>query len=447
MTTAATPTATPTAGSFPGFNRDTLDNRLVNPEAVADESVLDDFARLRAEDPVHWTEPVGFRPFWSITRHADITAISKQNDKFINRLRTYLSPIEGEEWTKAMTGDSHLFRTLVDLDDPQHMKLRRLTHNWFQPGNLRKLEGEIATIARTHVDRMAALGPECDFVAEVALWYPLRVIMKILGVPASDEPMMLQMTQEIFGPQDPDVVARSKRVTTGNGGLMTGNTGDPQVDLLATVQMFFEYFRAVTADRRANPRDDLASVIANGLIDGAPIDELSATSYYAIVATAGHDTTSSSAAGGLLQLIRNPGEMAKLKADPGLLPGAVEEMIRWVTPVKHFMRTATEDYVIGNTTIRAGDGLALFYWSGNRDESVWPDANVFRVDRGPNPQTAFGNGVHLCLGLHLARMELRALFAELLPRLDSIELAGEPKNSIANFVSGLKTLPVRYRLR
>ncbi len=432
---------------FPGYDRTTIDNRLVNPETTADESVLNDYATLRATDPVHWTTPTGFRPFWSITRHADITAISKQNERFINRQRTYLSPIEGEEWTLQMTGDSHLFRTLVDLDDPQHMKLRRLTHNWFLPPNLRKLETEIAAIAKTHVDRMAALGPECDFVAEVALWYPLRVIMKILGIPETDEPMMLQMTQEIFGPQDPDVVARSKRVTTGSAGLMTGATGDPQVDLLATVQMFFTYFREVTADRRANPRDDLASVIANGIIDGQPIDELSATSYYAIVATAGHDTTSSSAAGGLLQLIRNPDQMAKLKADPSLLPMAVEEMIRWVTPVKHFMRTATEDTDIGGKTIKAGEALAMFYWSGNRDESVWPDAGEFRVDRTHNPQTAFGNGVHLCLGLHLARMELRALFAELLPRLDSIELAGTPRNSLANFVSGLKTLPIRYTMR
>jgi cytochrome P450 len=432
---------------FPGYDNSTLDNRLVNPMNYADESVLETYAELRATDPVHWTEPTGFRPFWSITRHADITAIAKQNDKFINRLRTYLSPIEGEEWTKAMTGDSHLFRTLVDLDDPQHMKLRRLTHNWFQPGNLRKIEADIAAIAKTHVDRMAALGGACDFVNEVALWYPLRVIMKLLGIPESDEPMMLQMTQEIFGPQDPDVIARSQRVTQGTPALMGGKSGDAQVDLLATVQMFFTYFREVTADRRANPRDDLASVIANGLIDGEPIDELSATSYYAITATAGHDTTSSSAAGGLLQLIRNPDQLALLKADMSLVPQFIEETIRWVTPVKHFMRTATQDYQIGDKTIKAGDGLCLFYWSGNRDEAVFDDADRFIIDRASNPQTAFGNGVHLCLGLHLARMELRALYNELLPRLDSIELAGKPKNSTANFVSGLKTLPIRYSMR
>ncbi len=431
---------------FPGYDRTTLDNRLVNPEVTADESIHDVYAELRATDPVHWAEPTGFRPFWAITRHADITAVAKQNDRFVNRFRTYLTPTEAEEWTLATSGDSHLFRTLVDIDDPQHMKLRRLTNTWFMPANLKKLEPEIAAIAKRHVDHMASLGGACDFVNEVALWYPLRVIMRILGLPPEDEGKMLQMSQEIFGPQDPDVMARSKLLTTDTGVAIPGS-GNAQVDLFALVQQFFAYFGAVTEDRRANPRDDLSTVIANGVIDGAPIGQMEAISYYAIVATAGHDTTSSTAAGGLLQLIRNPAEMAKLQADPSLIPSAVEEMIRWVTPVKHFMRTATEDVEIGGKTIKAGDGLALFYWSGNRDEKVFDDANSFRVDRAHNPQTAFGNGVHLCLGLHLARMELRALFAELIPRLESIELAGEPKNSIANFVSGLKTLPVKYVMR
>lgn len=429
---------------FPGFNSDTIDNILVNPAAYADESVHDAYAQLRRDDPVHWTKPTGFRPFWSITRHADIVAISKANDRFINRERTYISPIEAEEWVKATTGDTHLFRTLVDLDDPLHMKLRRITNTWFMPQNLRALEPRIAEIARQHVDHMAALGGTCDFVNEVALWYPLRVIMLILGLPAEDENRMLQMTQEIFGPQDPDVVARSRIITQG---LSPATSGNPQVDLFALVQQFFAYFGEVLNDRRANPRDDLATVIAQGQVDGEPIGLLEAISYYAITVTAGHDTTSSSASGGLLQLIRNPAELARLKADPALIPQAVEEMIRWVTPVKHFMRTCTADTDIGGKTIRAGDSLALFYWSGNRDEAVFEDPFTFRVDRPNNPQTAFGNGVHQCLGLHLARMEIRALFAELLPRLDEIELTGEPKNSIANFVSGLKTLPVRYRLR
>jgi cytochrome P450 len=433
-----------TAMPFPGFNSDTLDNMLVNPAAYADESVHAAYIQLRAEDPVHWTQPTGFRPFWSITRHADIVAISKANDRFINRERTYISPIEAEEWVKATTGDTHLFRTLVDLDDPIHMKLRRITHTWFMPQNLKALEPRIAGIAKAHVDHMASLGGACDFVNEVALWYPLRVIMMILGLPEADEPRMLQMTQEIFGPQDPDVVARSRILTQAVGNPEA--SGNPQVDLFALVQQFFAYFGEVLADRRANPRDDLATVIAQGTVDGEPIGMLEAISYFAITVTAGHDTTSSSASGGLLALMQHPDVLAQLKADPALIPAAVEEMIRWVTPVKHFMRTCTQDTEIGGKTIKAGDGVALFYWSGNRDEAVFDDPFRFRIDRPSNPQTAFGNGVHQCLGLHLARMEIRALFAELLPRLEAIELAGEPRLSVANFVSGLKSMPIRYAL-
>jgi cytochrome P450 len=430
---------------FPGFNSDSIDNILVNPAGYADESVHAAYTQLRAEDPVHWTQPTGFRPFWSITRHADIVAISKANDRFINRERTYISPVEAEDWVKATTGDTHLFRTLVDLDDPIHMKLRRITHTWFLPQNLKALEPRIAGIAKAHVDHMASLGGACDFVNEVALWYPLRVIMMILGLPEADEPRMLQMTQEIFGPQDPDVVARSRIISQGLGGPET--TGNPQVDIFALVQQFFAYFGEVLADRRANPRDDLATVIAQGMVDGEPIGMLEAISYYAITVTAGHDTTSSSASGGLLALMQHPDVLAQLKADPSLIPAAVEEMIRWVTPVKHFMRTCTQDTEIGGKLIKAGDGVALFYWSGNRDEAVFDDPFRFRIDRPSNPQTAFGNGVHQCLGLHLARMEIRALFAELLPRLEMIELTGDPKLSVANFVSGLKAMPIRYGLK
>ena len=420
-----------------------IDNTLVDPLAMADgDAIHAAYGELRATDPLHWTQPDGYRPFWSVTRHADIMAVEKNSERFVNRFRTYLTPAEGEQQMLAMTGDSHMFRTLVDLDDPMHRKLRRLTHDWFLPANLRKLEPQIAALAKAHVDHMASLGGQCDFVNEVALWYPLRVIMLILGLPAEDEKLMMQMTQEIFGPQDPDVVARSNIITAAEN----APSGDKQVDLFALVQKFFVYFNNVIVDRRANPKDDLATVIALGKIDGELIPEKEAISYYAITATAGHDTTSSTAAGGLLALIQNPAEFAKLKADPSLIPQAVEEMIRWVTPVKHFMRTATEDCELGGKAVKEGDGLALFYWSGNRDAEVFDEPFAFKVDRANNPQVAFGNGIHLCLGLHLARMELRILFTELLSRLESVELAGTPKNSTSVFVSGLKTLPIKFKM-
>jgi hypothetical protein len=421
-----------------------IDNTLVNPLAMADgDAIHAAYGELRATDPLHWTQPDGYRPFWSVTRHADIMAVEKNSERFVNRFRTYLTPAEAEAQMLAMTGDSHMFRTLVDLDDPLHRKLRRLTHDWFLPANLRKLEPAIAALAKAHVDHMASLGGECDFVNEIALWYPLRVIMLILGLPAEDEKMMMKMTQEIFGPQDPDVVARSNIITAAEN----APSGNKQVDLFALVQQFFVYFNNVITDRRANPKDDLATVIALGQIDGELIPEKEAISYYAITATAGHDTTSSTAAGGLLALIQNPAELAKLKADPSLIPGAIEEMIRWVTPVKHFMRTATEDCELAGKQVKEGDGLALFYWSGNRDADVFDDPFTFKVDRANNPQVAFGNGIHLCLGLHLARLELRILFTELLSRLEHVELAGTPKNSTSVFVSGLKTLPIRYRMK
>jgi len=437
---------TSNASAFPGWSRNTPDDALVNPAVYTDPAEIHAlYAQLRAHDPVHWATPAGFRPFWAITRHADIIAVEKASDRFINRERTYLSPIEGEEWIRSMTGDSHLFRTLVDLDDPEHRKLRQITTSWFQPGTLRtNLESSIRATARQHVALMRSKGETLDFVNEVALFYPLRVIMTILGLPPEDELLMLKLTQETFGSLDADVIARSQTLTAGIG---LGGSGNPQVDLIALAQTFFAYFGKVIADRRANPRNDVSTVIANGQIDGAPIPDREALSYFVITATAGHDTTSSTAAGGFCELAKNPAQLAKLQADPSLIPLFVEESIRWVTPVKHFMRTATADTEVGGKTICKGDSLALFYWSGNYDESVFEDPFRFDATRDPNPHVAFGHGVHLCLGLHLARLELRLLFEELLPEIASLELAGEPKLSTANFVSGLKTLPVRVTWR
>ncbi|BCW88466.1 Cytochrome P450-terp [Alphaproteobacteria bacterium SO-S41] len=429
---------------FPGYSRGRIDDEVVNPALYATGEIEAVFTKLRHEPTIKLMRPRGYRPFYSIVKHADILEIEKRNDIFVNGLRTYLSPIEGEEKVKAMTGDTHLFRTLVDLDDPVHMKLRALTQGFFMPPNLKKLEARVAALAKEHVDHMASLGGKCDFVKEVALWYPLRVLMMIMGIGREDENFLMKMTQEIFGPGDPDVARETANKSDG-----TGATGgeDGSVDLFKTAMQLFEYFGKITVNRRANPTDDLCSVIANGKIDGQPIGDREAMSYYIIVATAGHDTTSSTASGGLLELIKNPAEMKKLKDNPALMSNAVEEMIRWVTPVKHFMRTATEDFTIRGTTIKKGEGLTLHYPSGNRDEEVFEDADVFKADRQVAKQVAFGHGVHLCLGMHLARMEIKALFNELLPRLESIELDGEPRNTVANFVSGLKTLPVRYKLK
>jgi cytochrome P450 len=207
---------------------------------------------------------------------------------------------------------------------------------------------------------------------------------------------------------------------------------------------FFLYFNQITEARRANPTDDVATVIANAKLNGEDIGAFEAVSYYTIIATAGHDTTSSSTAGGLLGLIQNPDQLAAIQADLSLIPGLVDESIRMTTPVKHFMRSATRDYELRGQTIKKGDWLFLAYPSGNRDEEVFEDPYDFKIDRTPNKHLAFGYGAHLCLGQHLAKMEMRIFWEELLPRLKSVELAGQPKLTEANFVGGLKSLPIRY---
>jgi cytochrome P450 len=255
--------------------------------------------------------------------------------------------------------------------------------------------------------------------------------MTILGVPRQDDQKMLSLTQTIFGCFDPEMT-----------GALTGVEARQ-----AATREFFRYFGALSDERRRNPTDDLATVIANAQIDSKPIPEFEAMSYYFIIATAGHDTTSSTIAGGLLALMQNPEEFAKLRSRPELLPGAVEEMLRWVTPVKHFFRTATENYELRGKSIKAGDSLMMCYPSANRDEDVFPDPFTFKIERTPNRHLAFGHGAHLCLGLHLARMEMKALYQELLSRADHLDVAGEPAWVMANFVSGLKKLPIRYAMR
>ena len=411
----------------------------INPRGYADGTTLEAFKWLRANRPLAKAHLEGVTPFWVVVRHADILEISRQNDLFHSGDRsTTFTSIEGEERVKALTGGSpHLVRTLVQMDAPDHPKYRMMTQAWFLPQNIRHLETRIREIARAHVDHMASLGGECDFVRDVALHYPLRVIMEILGVPQEDEPRMLKLTQELFGASDPEL-------------NRTQAEGQEDANGFAAIQGviadFFMYFKKITDDRKASPRDDVASVIANGKIDGAPISDFEAMSYYVIVATAGHDTTSSSTAGAVWGMCQYPETFAQVKADPSLIPALVDEAVRWTTPVKHFMRSATEDTEIAGQKIAKGDWLMLCYPSGNRDEAVFDAPEEFRLDRGPNKHLAFGYGAHLCLGQHLAKMEMRILFEELIPRLQSLELAGEPAMSYGNFVGGPKRLPIRFTM-
>jgi hypothetical protein len=418
-----------------------LAEAIVDPKAYGGDGLRaqEAFRALRKDYPLDVAEVDGFDPFWVVTRHADILTVERQNDLFHNGDRSAtLTTIEADRKVRAMMGGSpHLVRSLVQMDNPDHFNYRRLTQAWFMPQNLRSLEARVREIARGFIDKMAAHGDRCDFARDVAFLYPLHVIMEVLGVPECDEPRMLKLTQELFGAADPEL----------NRTGADKEDDDARVAAIqATVVDFMTYFNAMTEDRRRNPRNDLASVITNAAIEGQPLGHLEAMSYYIIAATAGHDTTSNTTAGAMWALAERPEQFAKVKADLSLIPSMVEESIRWETPVKHFMRTATADAEVAGEQIAKGDWMMLSYPSGNRDEAVFNNPYEFDVTRSPNKHVAFGYGAHICLGQHLGRMEMRILWEELLPRLESVELDGTPRRMDANFVCGPKTVPIRFKM-
>jgi cytochrome P450 len=404
---------------------------LADPQAYTDEKRLHEaLAHLRAHAPVSWVDVEGYRPFWAITKHSDVMDIERQNDLFTNDPRPLLVVAEGEDMLRAQMEAGIGLRTLIHMDDPHHRDMRKIGVDWFRPKVMRDMKIRVDELARIYVDKMVEKGPECDFVQEVAVNYPLYVILSLLGLPESDFPRMLKLTQEMFGGDDTEF-----------------QRGKSPEDMLAVLLDFFNYFAALTASRREHPTEDLASAIANATINGEPLSDMDTASYYVIVASAGHDTTSAGIAGGLLALLENPGELARLQKDMGLMGTAVEEMIRCVVPVKEFMRTAQADTVVRGVPIAKGESVLLSYVSANRDEEIFSDPMRFDVGRDPNKHLSFGYGVHFCLGAALARMEMNSFFTELVPRIKSIELAGEPQLMATTFVGGLKHLPIRYSLR
>ncbi len=404
---------------------------LANPQDYTDEVALHEkLTHLRKHAPVSWVDVPPYRPFWAITKHADILEIERQNDLFTNFPRPLLSIAAADDAFLADVEAGTGLRTLIHMDDPHHRDVRKIGVDWFRPKAMRDLKIRVDELAEIYVDKLVEKGPECDFVQEVAVNYPLYVILSLLGLPESDFPRMLKLTQEMFGGDDSEF-----------------QRGGGVEDIQAVLLDFFMYFSALTQSRREHPTEDLSSAIANAKIDGQPLSDMDTLSYYVIVASAGHDTTSAAISGGLLALIENQGELTRLRNDMGLMPLATEEIIRWVVPVKEFMRTAQADTEVRGVPIAKGESVLLSYVSANRDDEVFTDPFRFDVGRDPNKHLSFGHGVHFCLGAALARMEINSFFTALLPRLTSIELAGEPDLMATTFVGGLKHLPIRYDLK
>lgn len=417
---------------------------VIDPRSYADwDTALDLFDRLRSETPVVRIEsPTGdHEPFWLVTRYDDVMRISKDNTTFLNAPRPVVftnkagEALAREVTTRQGEESPNLVSSLVAMDAPKHPKMRRLTQEWFMPKNLRTIEARIRELAKATTERLIAAGPEADFVQLVAAPYPLHVVMQILGVPEEDEPKMLFLTQQMFGGQDEDL----------NKSGMADLTPEMISQIVfGAVAEFETYFEGLAAQRRANPTDDVATILATAEIDGQPISARDRAGYYIITASAGHDTTSASTAGAMLALARDPEQFAKVKADRSLLPNIVEEAIRWTTPVQHFMRMANADVELSGVKIAKGDWIMINYVAANHDPAQFDNPRKFDVTRDQTRHLAFGAGAHQCLGLHLARLEMRLLFEALLDRLDSIELAGEPRRAKSTFVGGLKTLPLRF---
>lgn len=410
----------------------------LSPAAVADPKAFADpraihamFARLRREEPVARVEIEGFPPFWLVTRHDDIKAIENDPETFLAGPRTILQSLAQEQVNLERLGDRNGLKTLVHMDGEEHRKHRLIAQGYFNRSNIEKLRAQTQAQADLFIDRMAAMGGACDFAADIAFWFPLRVVLSIMGVPPEDDAHILKLTQQLFGFMDPEL---------GYGQEM-GEMG-----VLKVIGDFSDYVNALIAERRARPTDDLATVLATAEIDGAPIDSFKQLSYFILVTTAGHDTTSASIAEGMNALIDDPAAMARLKAEPDLCATAADEFVRLAAPVKHFLRTPTRDVDIAGVRIRAGDTIMLAFSSAARDEAQFSKPDGVTVDRPVNQHLAFGHGPHVCLGKHLARMEIEVFFRRLLPRLHHIERAGPAHYTEASFVSGIKKLPVRYRM-
>jgi cytochrome P450 len=401
---------------------------FITPSAFADDARFHEACSvLRREDPVHLVDHPSYPPFHVLTKHADVLEVELQPAAWTNGPLPIIA--NHESLALQAAGGVPTLRTLIHLDGDEHKAYRGITTDWFKPKALVGLETGLAELAQAAVDRMVALGGECDFACDIAMPFPLQVILSILGLPEGDYPRMLKLTQELFGAGDPDAAR-----------------GTPE-QMAEVIADFFSYFTDLVKDRQANPTDDLASVIDNATVDGQPYSIVEQISYYVIIATAGHDTTSSAMAGGMQALVENPDQLHRLREDPSLIASAADEIIRWVTPVRHFMRTATGPYALGDHQFDEGDWVLLSYPSANRDEDVFADPFRFDVGRTPNKHLAFGFGAHYCLGAQLAKMEIRALLTELVPRLLSAELAGAPELTSTLFVGGLKHLPLTYRVR
>jgi cytochrome P450 len=406
------------------------DLTLTRGETFEANRAHDIWRRLRREPRLHWTAPVYrrdgrrlFPGFWSVVKYDDVIAVSRDTTTFISGkgIEMFTDP---EDPPPA----AGLGQQMIVTDPPRHVRLRRLVNKGFTPRAVAAFEPHVRQIATEILDQVAPRG-ECDFVTDVAAILPLAVICDMMGVARDDWPLMFRLTNMVLGAGDPEYQPE------GATGEQTAAEGHRRM---------FEYFARLVAERRRERKDDLVSVLEDAEIDGDKLTDEEILYFCFLLIVAGNETTRNAISGGLLALFDHPEQRARLQHSPDLLPIAVEEILRWVSPVMHMARTATRDTEIRGTAVKAGERVLLWYPSANRDEDVFPDADTFDVGRTPNEHLAFGIGEHFCLGAGFARLEIRVMFEELLRRLPDIEPAGPAERLRSTFIGGIKHLPVRY---
>ena len=404
--------------------------QLIDPDwYVAHGYPHDAWRLLRREAPVHWFSGFAGEPFWAITKHDDVVSISRQPELFPSSVRNVIDP------DPDPSAERFAPRMILNMDPPDHGAYRRLVSKRFTPRALALRAEDIEHIALEILDRLGAGGREgeCDFVDAVAAPLPIAVIAWVLGVPREDWRLLFDWTNQSIGAADPEYQR------PGETPRETGRRA--QLEL-------FTYFSKLLAAKRKSPGDDLISALVNArLDDGSALPDIELLAYYFLVVVAGNETTRNATSSGLLALAEHPEQWRWLRAHPERIETAVEEIVRWTTPVIHFARTAVRDTELRGQRIRAGETVCMFYPSANRDEDVFPDPYVFRLDREPNRHLGFGVGEHFCLGSHVARTELQVIFRHLAERLEDFEVTGAPARLRSSLVGGVKHLPIRYRLR
>lgn len=401
--------------------------RLTHPEDYANHGYPHQiWAKLRAEEPISWQVQEGEAvDYWAITKHADITEISKRPDIFLSGPRLVIQHLKEEP--------NEIPPTLIQMDPPMHGDFRQMISRRFTPRMLTKIHEPIERIGRELVEKLYNKGDEgeCDFVEEVSAPLPIAVIGWLLGVPEEDWEMLYDWTNRTLGAGDPEyqIEGQDARATSQAA----------QIEL-------FQYFSKMIEERRANPQDDLVTAFIQSEYEGRPLNDMEVLSWCFIIVVAGNETTRNGTTGGMLAFVQHQHELRRLQADMTMLKDAVEEVVRWTSPIIHFGRTATQDYQIRDKTILEGQSVALYYPSANRDEDVFEDPWTFRIDRKPNRHIGFGVGEHFCLGAHLARLEMVVAYRHLLPRIQEIELTGPVDRLHSSLVGGVKRLPIRYKL-